>query len=352
MNFQRYQRHYPVIGLEGQQKLSYFSICLVGCGGIGSPAALYLAAAGIGRIGLVDFDQVALSNLQRQIVFTEADIGKHKTEIAKEKLSALNSSIEIEAFCERLSYKRALEILSSYDLVIDGSDNYQTRFLLNDACCKLKKPLISASVLQTKAQLAFFDCQHFCYRCLYAAPPPDGMTPSCAEAGVIGATAGVIGTMAANMAINYALQKKIHKQLMIFDSETLSWQYFDFTQQPDCPGCVKQQYIPVTRISIDKVPEVSDFDSASLIIDVREDWELQLAVLDREYIHIPLNKLLHNQFDQAVLSQHDKIVLLCKSGTRSQKAAKYLKDEGIENVFSFKGGLKAYLAGKNKRLCY
>ncbi|MBK2125600.1 HesA/MoeB/ThiF family protein [Fangia hongkongensis] len=352
----RYQRHYSIIGLSGQNKLRQASICIVGCGGVGSPLALYLAAAGVGKLALIDSDIVSLSNLQRQILYSENDIDCSKVERAKSRLNALNSEIEIKAYHERLSFECAQTLFAEYDLIIDGTDNYKTRFLINDVCCQLRKPFISASVLKAEAQLAFFDAEHACYRCLYPVAPPEGISPSCAEAGVVGAVVGVVGTMAANMAINFCLGKEIPQKLMRYNSESLSWQSFSFSQREACPSCISQAYTPVEKacelMDLAKL-EIAEFDPKALVVDVREDWEIELHPYDQSYIHIRLSDLLQGKFELKTLREAKKVIFLCKAGIRSLKAAIYCQKIAPDlAVFSYTGGMQAYLARQNKVLCY
>ncbi|MFZ9034953.1 MAG: ThiF family adenylyltransferase [Francisellaceae bacterium] len=335
---QRYQRHFSVIGIDGQKKLKNASVCIIGCGGIGSPLALYLTAAGIGRLTLIDFDVVSLSNLQRQILFSEANIGQLKVKQAKNRLKGLNAEIEITPIDQRLDFDLAMDCFSHCDLVIDGSDNYETRFLISDVCCRLSKPFISASVLKSQAQLAFFDSKTRCYRCLYESPPPAHLSPSCAEAGIIGAVVGVVGTMAATMALNFLLEKAISTELMCFDGDRLKWQYFSYPQRANCSGCLQQAYRPVTKRHQHDALDVSwvDMDhlnhDADVIFDVREAWEIELNPLPYPFIHIPLSDFLAcDDFTEFTKKNHT-IALFCKAGIRSKEAAIHMNNLGYKKI--------------------
>ncbi|WP_203250205.1 HesA/MoeB/ThiF family protein [Cysteiniphilum marinum] len=352
VNYKRYQRHFPVMGIEGQQKLQNARVCIIGCGGIGSPVSMYLAAAGVGTLGLVDFDVVELSNLQRQILFTENDLGVAKSTTAVKHLSQINSDVELIEYNERLDFRRACEIFASYDLIIDGSDNFQTRYAVNDACCKLGKPFISASVLKSQAQLSFFDPIESCYRCLYPSPPPAHLVPNCSEAGVLGASVGVVGTMAANMAVNFFLGKEIKQHLMIFDSDALTWQSYGFKRNPNCKGCVTHDFgLEQNNNTVIEVQKAYQLDPEALIIDVREGWELDIASLDVKVEHLPLAQVMQDSVLENV-NKAQKIIVICKLGVRSQKAAQKLIELGFENVYNYEGGIARYFEEQQKEICY
>lgn len=239
---ERYSRHIILkeVGGKGQQKLLNSKVLIVGAGGLGSPAALYLAAAGIGTLGIVDFDRVALSDLQRQILHTSKDLNKPKVDSAREKLSALNPDTEIITYDERLTSKNALEIIKDYVLVVDGSDNFPTRYLVNDACVLLKKPDVHGSVLRFEGQVTvFMPGDGPCYRCLYPTPPPPGAVPSCAEAGVLGVLPGLIGSIQATEAIKILLNqgKTLKGRLLIYDALNLEFSEVRLKRNPDCPVC-------------------------------------------------------------------------------------------------------------------
>ncbi|MCF6765294.1 HesA/MoeB/ThiF family protein [Thiotrichales bacterium 19S3-7] len=351
MDYKRYQRHFPVIGISGQHTLNHANVLIVGCGGIGSPVALYLAASGIGHIGLVDFDRVELSNLQRQILYRESQIGQPKVMVAQKALCELNSTICIKAYDLKLDESSALDLFKLYDLIIDGSDNFQTRYLINDICCQLQKPFISASLLQKQGQVALFNSIDCCYRCLYPQAPPKDQIPNCAEAGVLGVTAGIIGTLSAQLAINYLLADnydQAHSYLHLFNSDDVSWQKIQFQGNPSCPGCKLKSYQPIETEhltnQIDSIRETTTMFDDAIIIDVREPWELTIEPLALETIDIPLNSLLN---DPSVLTsladlKQKPIIIICKAGIRSQTACLYLQEHGFTNLYNFSGGIEYY----------
>ena len=265
----------------------------------------------------------------------------------------MNQEIDIQGFSLRLNYESALQIFLNSDLIIDGSDNYTTRYMVNDVCCQLRKPLISASVLRHYAQVAFFDCQSYCYRCLYPEFPPAGVSPSCAEAGVIGAVAGVIGTVAANFAINYFLGKLIKQKLMVYDADEISWESFNIIGQQGCLACQQQHYKEeAIHKQSPNILEVDDFQADDYIIDVREPWELDINSIEMSYLALRLNSLLTGQVNLNELPQNRRIVCLCKTGVRSKQAVTYLLSKGFVNVVSFRGGVKQYLHHRSLEINY
>ncbi|MDC0535940.1 HesA/MoeB/ThiF family protein [Francisellaceae bacterium] len=341
MDYERYQRHFPIIGIEGQQKLLNAKICIVGCGGLGAPVALYLAAAGIGKIGLVDADIVDLSNLQRQIIYKESDINKPKVECAQEALQTLNSTIAIQAYPVRLNADNIHTIIKDYDLIIDGSDNFETKYLVNDICCQLGIPFISASILKHCGQLLISNAKTGCYRCIYPEKTPDDLVPNCAQAGVMGYLVGIIGTMIANLASNYFLSReKIEfNTLMVYDSNIMSFKKYKFHQNKSCLACIEHQH---PKYESSPIPDynINPKDlSAFKIVDIREHWERKISPLSYEHIHILLNdiKYLSNP-----ISTSKPILFVCKSGIRSNKAAhQYHKLFPELKGFSLKGGLRS-----------
>ena len=353
MNHKRYQRHYSVIGLSGQKKLLDSRICIIGSGGVGSPVALYLAAAGVGKLTLVDDDTVELSNLQRQILFTENDIGQSKAEQSRKHLNTLNREVKIKAINKHIKYDDALHIFNECDLIIDGSDNYATRYMVNDVCCQLRKPLISASVLREQAQIAFFDCQTYCYRCVYSQLPPVGLSPSCAEAGVIGAVAGVAGSVAANMAINFVVGYKMPKKMMLYNARDISWSEFEVNAEAHCAGCQQQQYIDMGMgngcVEVEEINQISIDD---FVLDVREPWEIEINPITSSFHEVRLNALLTGSYDVSTLPKNKRIVCICKHSARSKKAAAYLRQHGYDNVCSYQGGVACYLTRKLQVLKY
>lgn len=238
----RYSRHIilPQVGGKGQKKLLNSKVLVVGAGGLGSPAVLYLAAAGVGKIGLVDFDRVDISNLHRQILFTAQDIGRPKTEAAKQALAQINPDVEVVPYQTALTSQNAMEIVEPYDVIVNGSDNFPTRYLVNDAAVFLAKPLVDASVLMFEAQVTVFDAQRGpCYRCLYPNPPPPGEVPSCQEAGVLGALTGLVGSLQATEALKILLEvgEPLIGKLLLIDGLSMEMHYLEYQKRPDCPVC-------------------------------------------------------------------------------------------------------------------
>lgn len=354
LNYKRYQRHFSVIGLDGQQQLNQARVCIVGLGGIGNPVSLYLAASGIGTLGLVDFDEVECSNLQRQILYTEKDIGKSKAQCTQKRLSELNSEINLITYQEKLNQTNAFEIFKSYDLIIDGTDNFTTRYLINDMACLMDKPFISASVLKDQAQLALFDPKISCFRCLYPNCPPEALVPNCSEAGVLGVTVGVTGTMASNLAINYLLNriepKTYSKTLWLYEANTLSWRTISFSKNTHCSSCQKKitnnlnqnttkpKHHPTFIIETDQI--IND----ALIIDVREPWEIAISPLPLEHINLPLRVIFEDSsvLDSLAHLKLKPIIFICKAGIRSLKAAEYFSKHGFTTLYNFSGGIDLY----------
>jgi sulfur-carrier protein adenylyltransferase/sulfurtransferase len=358
----RYSRHFSVdkIGLAGQKKIKQARVLCVGAGGIGSPALLYLAASGVGHLGVVDFDCVELSNLQRQILFREADCGQSKAQIAKQQLSCLNSNIEIIAHDEKLTIDNIEKIISQYDIVLDGSDNYPTRYLVNDACVLLHKPLISASIYQFSGQLAVFSNETTaCYRCLYPNPPAAGVTPNCAQAGVLGAVPGVLGTLAATEVLKWILdfKEKLNNAVLSVDLLTMSLQKYTVTPHKDCLACTRKrrlQDIPSATNDIDSlnVPSINavtlkqwiDEGKKLSLLDVRQPWEREICQIDNS-TPMPLDQL---PFETITLTE--PIIIYCKVGIRSAQAVSQLKNRGHQQVYNLEGGILAWIREVNPDL--
>ena len=359
----RYSRHLtlPDVGLDGQAKLGNARVLLIGAGGLGSPAALYLAAAGVGTLGLVDFDLVDRSNLQRQIIHGTSAIGRPKIESARERLRDVNPHVQVETFGERLTSGNALQIIRSFDIVVDGSDNFPTRYLVNDACVLLGKPNVYGAVFRFDGQVSVFDAkQGPCYRCLYAEPPPPDLVPSCAEGGVLGVLPGVIGSLQALEAIKLIVGfgETLIGRLLLFDGRRMQFRELALQKDPDCPVCGER---PTVTQLIDYEafcgvgagsPESGDGIEISardlqherarkpnlLLIDVREPLEAEIAHIDGAR-NIPLRELPARL---AELPGHGAIVTLCHHGPRSLKAREILKGAGFVNVRSLAGGIDAW----------
>ncbi|MEI6289540.1 MAG: molybdopterin-synthase adenylyltransferase MoeB [Chloroflexota bacterium] len=370
----RYSRHLliPEVGLEGQNKLKASSVLIIGTGGLGSPASLYLAAAGIGRIGLVDFDTVDSTNLQRQIVHGTSTIGKLKVESAKSRLLDLNPRIVVEAINEPFNSENALNIARNYDIIIDGTDNFPTRYLTNDTAVLLGKPLIYGSIYRFDGQASVFYAKKGpCYRCLFPEPPPPGMVPSCAEGGVLGILPGTIGTIQATEAIKLILGigESLIGRLLLYNALDMT---FDFVQLKKNPGCKICGPNPTITHLIDYeefcgVPghdyelELSDPDwdidvfalsafletnKAPLLIDVREPHELLISSIPGA-INIPLGTLSSRLSE---LDSAKDMVIFCKAGTRSRRALELLISAGFKKIKNLNGGINSWAVNIDQKL--
>ncbi len=349
----RYSRQIvlPEIGVEGQEKLSRASVLCIGAGGLGCPALLYLAAAGVGRIVIVDFDTVDETNLQRQVLFIMKQVGRNKAEAAKERLEALNPDIEIEAYPFELTDKNAEELFQNYDIIIDGTDNFAAKFLINDAAVKCEKPFIYGSILGFDGQLSVFGAPGGpCYRCLFP-EAPKGYVPNCAEAGVIGAVAGIIGTAQAMEAIKIIVEHESFRPLIgkvwTIDLRTMENRLLTLQKNPDCPVCSKskkdislQYSSPVCGFISEVTPQQVRENEAALIIDVREREEWDTGHI-KNARHIPLSALV--QGDIPDLPPDCDIILHCQKGKRGQQAAEILRAQGYLNVSNMAGGYEAWL---------
>ena len=357
----RYSRHLtlPDVGLDGQAKLQGARVALIGAGGLGSPAALYLAAAGVGTLGLVDFDLVDRSNLQRQILHGTASIGTPKIDSARARLRDVNPHVQVETFGQKLTSGNALEILREFDIVVDGSDNFPTRYLVNDACVLLGKPDVYGSVFRFDGQVSVFHANEGpCYRCLYAEPPPPDLVPSCADGGVLGVLPGIIGSLQALEAIKLIVGfgESLIGRLVLFDGRRLQFRELALQKDPDCPVCGEHPTVTelidyeafcgaggsglgagaeITALELERErarrPEL-------VLVDVREPREAEIAHIAGARL-IPLRELPGRL---AELSGHGDIVTLCHHGTRSIKALEILKAAGFAKVRSLKGGIDAW----------
>jgi len=359
----RYSRHLtlPDVGLDGQAKLQGARVALIGAGGLGSPAALYLAAAGVGTLGLVDFDLVDRSNLQRQILHGTAAIGTPKIDSARARLGDVNPHVQVETFGQKLTSGNALEILRDFDIVVDGSDNFPTRYLVNDACVLLGKPDVYGSVFRFDGQVSVFYAKEGpCYRCLYAEPPPPDLVPSCADGGVLGVLPGVIGSLQALEAIKLIVGfgESLIGRLVLFDGRRMQFRELALQKDPDCPVCGEH---PTVTELIDYeafcgggdagrgMGEGAEISAAELqlershkpdlvLVDVREPREAEIARIDGAR-NIPLRELPGRL---AELPGHGEIVTLCHHGPRSLKAREILKGAGFSSVRSLAGGIDAW----------
>ena len=368
----RYSRHLilPEVGMEGQKKLKAASILLVGAGGLGSPLGLYLAAAGVGRLGLVDFDKVDLSNLQRQVIHGTKDVGKLKVESAAESIRDINPHVQLDIYNKGLTSDTALDIISKYDIVIDGTDNFPTRYLVNDACVLLKKPNVYGSIFRFEGQSSvFFAEQGPCYRCLYPEPPPPGMVPSCAEGGVIGILPGIVGLLQANEGVKLILGKgtPLIGRLLLFNALDMKFRELKLAKDPNCPICGENPTItelidynefcgmPVAAEAQTEAANVNGHDEQIsdleitprqvkerlergdnfVLVDVRETHEWDIANIEGAKL-IPLS-----EFEKRIgeLDPDADIVVHCKMGGRSAKAQDMLLANGFTKVKNMVGGI-------------
>ncbi len=351
----RYSRHLilPEVALEGQQRLKAASVLLVGAGGLGSPLGLYLAAAGVGHIGLVDYDVVELSNLHRQVLYGTSSVGRPKLAAARDRLSDVNPHVELTTHETRLTSENANGILENYDLVVDGTDNFPTRYLVNDACVLLGKPNVYGSIYQFDGQVSVFGVEGGpCYRCIYREPPPPGLVPSCAEGGVLGVLPGLVGVVQATETIKLILQQgtPLVGRLLLIDALSMTFRTVNVTADPACPACGTREisrpidYDEFCGVAHDEnVPEITPLELATRVsagddfdlIDVREPHEWEIARLPSARL-IPLGDLAaaHSSLDIG-----REVVLYCKGGVRSARGVAQLKAAGFAQVWSLAGGI-------------
>jgi len=363
----RYSRHLimPEVTLEGQKRLKAARVLCIGTGGLGSPIALYLAAAGIGKLGLVDFDIVDYSNLQRQILHGTKDVGRKKLNSARDRIKETNPNVQVELYDALFSAENAMQIVEPYDIVIDGTDNFPTRYLSNDVCVFLKKPNIYGSIFRFDGQCTVF-APHLggpCYRCLYPEPPPPGMVPSCAEGGVLGVLPGVIGLMQAIEAIKLivGIGEPLIGRLVHFDALKMKFREFKIRKDPKCPVCSEHPTItelidyeqfcgipqalaeeeaelPVPEISVEELHARLQRKDRFVLLDVREPYEWDVARIEGAIL-IPLGDLASRMSE---LDTADEIVIHCKSGIRSAKALRELQRAGFSKLLNVDGGILAW----------
>ncbi|MCH7517972.1 MAG: molybdopterin-synthase adenylyltransferase MoeB [Candidatus Dadabacteria bacterium] len=369
----RYSRHLimPEVGVEGQEKLINSSVLCIGAGGLGSPLALYLAAAGVGHLGVLDFDVVDFSNLQRQIIHSEKTIGELKVESAKKRILELNSDIKVTTYNEMLTSENAMEIIKDYDVIVDGTDNFATRYLVNDSCVLLGKPNVYGSIFRFEGQVSVFDAKKGpCYRCLYPEPPPPGMVPSCAEGGVLGILPGIIGTLQAAETVKLIIEKgnPLIGRLLFLDVLKMQPREMKLRKDPNCPICGEnatikelidyEEFCGIGRgelgqeettkreeseedameITIDQFKEMRDNGNNVVVLDVREYHEYDICNIEGSVL-IPLGEIA-DRIDE--LNEDDEIIVHCHHGGRSMKATQFLKDKGFKNVKNLAGGIDAW----------
>jgi sulfur-carrier protein adenylyltransferase/sulfurtransferase len=362
----RYSRHLimPEVGIAGQKRLKASSILLIGAGGLGSPLGLYLAAAGVGRLGLVDFDVVDFSNLHRQVLHGTADVGRPKLHSARDRLQAINPEVRVDLYETHLTSANALDILRPYDVVIDGTDNFPTRYLVNDACVLLGKPNVYGSIFRFDGQASvFYPGRGPCYRCLYPEPPPPGEVPSCAEGGVLGILPGLVGCIQATEALKLVLGKgtPLIGRLLLYDALEMSFREFKLRRNPKCPMCgdsptitglidyeqfcgMRGQAAPAapsaaaSEITPEELKRRLDHGERVFILDVRNPEEFQICRIP-ESVLLPLPSP-PQRFGE--LDRGREIVVHCKSGMRSQKAIAFLREQGFTRLVNLTGGILAW----------
>ena len=362
---QRYSRHLimPEVGVDGQLKLKAGSVLCIGAGGLGSPAALYLAAAGVGRIGIVDFDVVDFSNLQRQVIHGTADVGRSKLASAKDRLHDLNPLITIDTYETALSSRNALDLFKPYDIILDGTDNFPTRYLVNDACVILGKPNTYGSIFRFEGQASVFATKNGpCYRCLYPEPPPPGLVPSCAEGGVLGVLPGIIGTIQATEAVKLimGIGEPLIGRFLIYDALRMKFRELKLKKDPECPVCGTHPTVtalidyeqfcgvapaaePVmtahdsneTEIDVHELKRKMEARENFFLLDVREPNEYQIGKIPGSTL-IPLGDVPQRYQE---IPKDREVIVQCKMGGRSAKAAAFLRQQGFTNVKNLKGGI-------------
>ncbi len=363
----RYSRHLllPEVNIAGQTRLKTARVLCIGAGGLGCPAALYLAAAGVGTIGLVDFDRVDLSNLQRQVLYGTDDVGRPKLEAAHERLRDLNPNIEVVSHASHFTSENAQDIIARYDVVIDGSDNFPTRYLSNDVCVFVHKPNIYGSVFRFEGQASVF-APHLggpCYRCMFPEPPPLGSVPSCAEAGVLGVLPGIIGLVQATEALKLIIGEgePLLGRLLHFDALKMKFREFNLRRDPECPVCGEHPSIfhpidyerfcagqaaddtleaegAVASLSVGELKRKMDANEPFTLVDVREPWEYEIAQITGSRL-IPLGELPARLGE---LPREGVLVIQCHSGVRSEEGAQVLLQAGFANVYNLEGGIEAW----------
>jgi sulfur-carrier protein adenylyltransferase/sulfurtransferase len=364
----RYSRHLiiPEVGMIGQKRLKNARVLCVGAGGLGSPALLYLAAAGVGTLGIVDFDVVDESNLQRQIIHGQSDVGRSKAESARDSIQEINPHVTVVLHEERLDSDNAMEIFAPYDLIVDGTDNFATRYLVNDACVLLGKPYVWGSIYRFDGQASVFWAEYGpCYRCLYPEPPPPGMVPSCAEGGVLGVLCASIGSIQVNEAIKVitGIGEPLVGRLMIYDALEMSYRTVQVRKDPECPVCGKnptitelidyeafcgavsedaQRAASGSTITATELKAMLDNDDKIFLVDVREPNEYEIVSIPGSVL-IPKDQFLNgNALEQ--LPQDRRIVLHCKSGARSAECLAVVKNAGFSDAVHVGGGVLAWVS--------
>jgi sulfur-carrier protein adenylyltransferase/sulfurtransferase len=361
----RYSRHLtlPEVGVEGQQRLKAARVLCIGAGGLGSPAAMYLAAAGVGTLGLVDTDEVDVSNLQRQIIHGTSDVGRAKLDSAADRLREINPHTRLELHAVRFGVENAIDLVSAYDVIVDGTDNFPTRYLVNDACVLVGRPNAYGSIARFEGQASVFAAAHGpCYRCLHPEPPPAGLIPSCAEGGVLGVLPGIIGTIQATEAVKLILEigEPLVGRFLVYDALRMRFRVIRLPKDPDCPVCgthptirelrayddpdrcapaVTERFTMTGDITVTELKERMDRGDAPLIVDVREPVEFEICRIPGAVL-IPLQQLPSRLGE---LDPAREIVCLCKVGGRSANATAYLQRAGFARARNLTGGILAWI---------
>jgi molybdopterin/thiamine biosynthesis adenylyltransferase/rhodanese-related sulfurtransferase len=361
--FERYRRHLtlPELGVEGQRRLLDARVLLIGAGGLGCPLAQYLAAAGIGTLGLVDYDIVDVSNLQRQVLYGTKDVGRPKVEVATERIREQNPDVDVEAHPVRLASDNALEIIRRYDVVVDGTDNFPTRYLSNDACVILGKPNVHGSIFRFEGQATVFHAPYGpCYRCLYPEPPPPGLVPSCAEGGVLGVLPGIVAMIQATETIKLVTKmgESLIGRLLQFDALQMTFQEFRLRRDPDCPVCGERPSIrelidyeefcgmghggglELVEISAAEVRALQERGEGFVFLDVREPDEYETARIEGARL-LPLREL-EGRLGELAGSEAKRVVVHCHHGGRSAQACRLLQQHGWSEVRNLAGGIEAW----------
>jgi len=362
--YERYSRHLslPEVGLDGQRRLKAARVLCIGAGGLGSPAALYLAAAGVGTIGLVEFDRVDVTNLQRQILYGTADVGRPKLEAARARLESLNPHLRVEPHAEAFGSRNALALISAYDVVLDGTDNFPARYMVNDACVIAGRPNAYGSIFRFEGQASVFaTADGPCYRCLHPAPPPPGLVPNCAEGGVLGVLPGIIGVIQATEALKLILGigEPLIGRFLIYDALRMRFRELKLRKDPDCPVCgtaptigevreleeyctparPHEEAMKTDEMTVLELKERMDRGDAPMVIDVREPHEHQICSIPGATL-IPLAQLPSKL---AELDPSSEVVVHCRSGGRSSKAVAFMREKGFTQARNLKGGVLAWV---------
>ena len=367
---ERYSRHIllPEVGMEGQEKLLSAKVLIVGAGGLGCPSSLYLAAAGVGRLGIVDFDKVDASNLQRQVLYNTKDIGKYKVGVAKERIQAMNPDVRVDCHRERLDSANAMELFGEYDLVVDGTDNFATRYLVNDACVLTHTPNVYGSIFRFEGQVTVFSHPEGpCYRCLFPQPPNPGEVPNCAEGGVLGVLPGMVGMTQATEAVKLILGQgsPLLNRLLIYDALEMRWKELNIKRDPECPVCGENPSVTelidyeafcggvstdeneeeltedgIAQLDAVAASEMLKSGEAPTLVDVRTDMECQIARIAGAKL-IPLQEF-GQRWQELDGLQRKPVILHCHHGMRSYQAAMLLKEKGFSKLYNLAGGIDAW----------